>query len=224
MVSMLAVWTAESLFMKKDTLPIVQDLVLPPPDRIEKTMPDAIHERDHAVDVSVARQMQTGNAILRLAVLRQRLRHDAGGQRQTTRQQVLLERRILGTQPRDLALQHRAVLGRRLAGPADALLAAQRDFAGLGVEPHETVNLFGKVITSAVSVRRGVVGESGRGRAQDSGDESDACDDHDHSLRQLRGGVDFRTSSAKVLRDFAVQNRAWKNSPRTALSVVISTL
>jgi hypothetical protein len=38
-------------------LALVQDLLLRPLDRRDEAMPDVIHERDHAVDVGVARQM-----------------------------------------------------------------------------------------------------------------------------------------------------------------------
>ena len=65
----------------------------------------------------------------------------AGRQRQAVRENILLQRRIFGTQPRDLALEHGAILGRGLAGPADGVLAAKRDLAGLGIEPHESRHL-----------------------------------------------------------------------------------
>ncbi len=88
-----------------------------------------------------------------------------GGNGRPRDKNVLLERGILAAQPRDLVLQERAILGRRLAGQAHGLLTAQRDLAGLGIEPDETVGLLVEDIAAALAVRCRVSGMDRRGQS-----------------------------------------------------------
>src|SRR4029077_1799627 len=128
MVSTRALWMAVSS-RKAAPSALVHHLLLRPRHRIDEAVPQPADIGHGAIDIGVVGQADGDVVVVRA------LRRHAGRQRQAARQQGLLERGILAAQPRDLALERGAIFRRRLARPANGPLRAQRDFAGLGVEP-----------------------------------------------------------------------------------------
>src|SRR5262249_16764576 len=115
---------------------------------LDQTAPNLLEERDHLVDLGIARQLE-----LSLAGLCARRSRNAGP-RQPTGQQFLLHRRILALQAADLGLQRRALVGHYFAGPAGIAAAALRDLAGAGVEPQHAVGHGIEAIAAILAIRR----------------------------------------------------------------------
>src|SRR5262249_39996459 len=109
------------------------DVLLHVPTDLDQTAPNLLEERNHLVDLGIARHLE-----LSLAGLCARRSRNTG-HRQPTRQKFLLHRRILALQADDLGLQRRALVGHHLAGPAGIAAAALRDLTGAGVEPQHAV-------------------------------------------------------------------------------------
>ena len=110
------------------------DILLHGPPHHDQSAPNLLKERNHFVDLGIARQLK-----LRLARLRA-----CGtlytGYGQPAGQKLLLQRRVLALQVGDLGLQRRALVGYHFAGPAGIAPAALRALAGAGVEAQHAVD------------------------------------------------------------------------------------
>src|SRR5262249_20509650 len=128
-------------------LAFVEHLLVRPRDGIDKALPELADESDHAVDLSITRQMQ------RLRGLRTRsFGHRARRQCQIVRQKYSLKRCVIALQPCDFTLEQRAIVGRCLTSPADRFFAAQRYRSGLSVETQDSIGLFAEHVSSAAAV------------------------------------------------------------------------
>ena len=107
---------------------LIENLLLRAPDHVLEAVPDPIGKSRHAVDIGVARQRH-GDAVLRraAALRRGRLGHRTGRQWQAAREDLLLQRGVLGAQPRDLVFQNRAIFGRSYAAEPDILIEQLRE-------------------------------------------------------------------------------------------------
>src|SRR5580693_3148357 len=168
---------------------LVQHLLLRPVYGIDEAIPHPADIGHGAVDVGIIGQADRDVVVVAGRGFRRR----AGRQRQAVRQHGLLERGVLAAQPRDLALECGAILRRRLTGPADGALAAQRHFAGLRIEPDKTVGHFVERIAPAIGIGRRVVGKNRRAQADGGDDEGNSLAEHDHLLT----GSGFRQSSGE---------------------------
>src|SRR6202035_1421305 len=100
---------------------------------------------------------------------------------------------ILAAQPRDLALERGAIFRRHLTRPTHGALAAQRDFAGLRIEPDKTVGHFVERIAAAIGVWCCFVGKDWRAQADGGDGDGESLAEHGHLLT----GSGFRNSSGE---------------------------
>src|SRR6185437_3676042 len=143
------------------TSALVHHLVLRVDNRFEKLPPHLPSHCDHPVDVGTAGQPDHD---LRLLTARRGLRHGPRRQRQAVRKQFGLECGVVPAQPGNFILKNATVLGRSHARPAHRLAAAQRHFAGLGIEPQKAVRDFVEAIARLAQWLRRVAGRRGRGQ------------------------------------------------------------
>src|SRR5580704_5055058 len=109
------------------------------------------------------------------------------------RQQGLLEGCILAAQPRDFALERGAIFRCHLARPTHGALAAQRDFAGLRIEPDKAVGHFVERIAASIGVWCCFVGTDWRAQADGGDGDDESLAEHGHLLT----GSGFRNSSGE---------------------------
>ena len=137
---------------------LVQHLLLRPVDGIDEAIPQPADIGHGAIDIGIVGQADGDVVVVGAGAFG---RH-AGRQRQAARQQDLLEGCILAAQPRDFALERGTIFRRHLTRPTHGALAAQRDFAGLRIEPDKALGHFVERIAAAIGVWCCFVGKDWR--------------------------------------------------------------